>query len=179
MRRLFVYGERFNMPIVGIRQPDIIGISEDLRLRRFDGCFDFALEWYQDTETVWLVDGKKAPYTQGKLSGMYRWLDEHGELYFIEAWKDGAFQPIGDVCFWQEDMPIVIGEPAYRGRGIGAQVVSALIERGKELGYSRLYVNEIYDYNAGSRRCFEKAGFRVCEKTEKGARMKLDLAEME
>ena len=85
MRRLFVYGERVNMPIAGIRQPDIIGISEDLRLRRFDGCFDFALEWYQDTETVWLVDGMKEPYTRGKLNRMYRYLDEHGELYFIEV----------------------------------------------------------------------------------------------
>lgn len=167
------------MPIAGIKQPEIITISDNLRLRRFDGCFDFAFEWYQDTETVWLVDGVKEPYSRGKLNGMYRYLDEHGELYFIEVRKDGVFQPIGDVSFWQEDMPIVIGEPAYRGRGIGAQVVSALIERGKELGYSRLCVNEIYDYNAGSRRCFEKAGFRVCEKTEKGVRMMLELSEQE
>ena len=175
MRRLFVYGERFNMPIAGIRQPDIIGISEDLRLRRFDGCFDFALEWYQDTETVWLVDGKKAPYTQGKLSGMYRWLDEHGELYFIEAWKDGAFQPIGDVCFWQEDMPIVIGDKDYRGRGIGHKVVSALVQRGKELGFDHLAVGEIYDWNERSKRCFEGVGFHASERTEKGARYRLAL----
>ena len=167
------------MPIAGIEQPEIIGISEHLRLRRFDGCFDFAFEWYQDPETVWLVDGVKTPYTQGKLNGMYRWLDEHGELYFIEVREDGAFRPIGDVCFWKDDMPIVIGKPAYRCRGIGAQVVSALIERAKQLGYSRLSVNEIYDYNAGSRRCFERVGFRVCEKTERGVRMKLDLVKME
>ena len=147
------------MPIAGIKQPEIITISDNLRLRRFDGCFDFAFEWYQDTETVWLVDGVKEPYTRGKLNGMYRYLDEHGELYFIEVRKDGVFQPIGDVCFWQEDMPIVIGEPAYRGRGIGAQVVSALIERGKELGYSRLYVNEIYDYNAAPGDALKRPAF--------------------
>ena len=167
------------MPIPNIEQPELIMVDDTLRLRRFDDRFSFAFGWYRDPETVWLVDGVRRPYSRETLGNMYHYLDRHGELYFIEAREEVAFCPIGDVCFWQEDMPIVIGEPAYRGRGIGAQVVSALIERGKELGYSRLYVNEIYDYNAGSRRCFEKAGFRVCEKTEKGARMKLDLAEME
>ena len=34
--------------------------------------------------------------------------------------------------------------------------------------YKELFVDEIYDYNTGSRRCFEKAGFKPYEKTEKG-----------
>ncbi len=32
---------------------------------------------------------------------------------------DGGYIPIGDVTFSQEDMPIVIGDKAYRGKGIG------------------------------------------------------------
>lgn len=50
---------------------------------------------------------------------MYRYLDAHGELYFIEILDKGRFTPIGDVTFWQEDMPIIIGDSRYRGRGIG------------------------------------------------------------
>ena len=47
---------------------------------------------------------------------MYRYLNEHGELYFIEI-KDGdTYRPIGDVTFWQEDMPIVVGEKNLRGK---------------------------------------------------------------
>ena len=49
------------MAIQGIEQPAVIQIDDYLRLRRFDGVFDFALEWYQDLETVWLVDGKRDP----------------------------------------------------------------------------------------------------------------------
>ena len=105
---------------------------------------------------------------------MYRWLDAHGELYFIEVLENGAYKPIGDVTFRQGDMPIVIGDKRYRGKKIGSRVVSALIQRGKALGYGHLAVEEIYDWNEGSRRCFEKAGFRACEKTEKGARYRLD-----
>ena len=163
------------MPIPNIEQPNILPIEPDLRLRKFDGQCDFAYDWYQDEETVWLVDGVKTPYTWSKLRGMYGYLNEHGELYFIEVRECDAWKPIGDVTFWPEDMPIVIGDRAYRGKGIGRKVVAALVNRGRELGYDRLKVSEIYEYNTGSRKCFESAGFRVCEKTETGNRFELRL----
>ena len=163
------------MAIQGIEQPEILQIDDTLRLRKYDGFHDFALEWYQDEETVYLVDGKREPYTIERLNGMYRYLNNAGELYFIEVCENGAYKPVGDVTFWQEDMPIVIGDPAYRGKGIGRKVISALIERGKELGYDHLTVEEIYDWNIGSRRCFESAGFVACEKSEKGSSYRLSL----
>lgn len=153
------------MPIAGIPQPEVIQIDAHLRLRKFDGEFAFAFSWYQDPETVWLVDGVRKPYTGETLERMYRYLDKHGELYFIE-WDE---KPIGDVTFSETDLPIVIGDGAYRGRGIGKKVIGALIDRGRELGFSRLRVNEIYHYNFASRRCFEALGFREEEKKEKGS----------
>ena len=163
------------MAIQGIEQPEIIRIDDNLRLRKYDGVHDFALVWYQDRETVWLVDGRREPYTIERLGGMYRYLNNAGELYFIEVLENGTYKPIGDVTFWQEDMPIVIGEPAYRAKGIGRKVISALIERGKELGYGHLEIGEIYDWNEGSRRCFESLGFVACEKSEKGSSYRLKL----
>ena len=163
------------MAIQGINQPGIIQIDESLRLRKYDGVHDFALEWYLDEETVYLVDGKRDPYTMERLGGMYRYLNNAGELYFIEALENGTYKPIGDVTFWQEDMPIVIGDRNYRGRKIGRRVVSALVKRGVALGYDHLEVGEIYDWNEGSRRCFESVGFQAYEKTDKGAKYKLPL----
>ena len=162
------------MPITNVKQPEILQIQDGLRLRKFDDQFQFAFDWYQDPETVWLVDGVKRPYSLETLGNMYHYLDKHGELYFIEVLEGDDWKPIGDVTFWQEDMPIVIGEPAYRGRGIGRKVVAALVERGKQLGYPRLYVHEIYGYNIGSRKCFESQGFREYEKTENGSRFVIE-----
>ena len=163
------------MAIQGIEQPDLIQIDDTLRLRKYDGTHDFALAWYQDEETVWLVDGNRNPYTPERLAGMYNYLNEAGELYFIEIMENGTYKPIGDVTFWQEDMPIVIGDPNYRGNGIGRRVILALIQRGRMLGYDRLEVGEIYEWNEGSRRCFERVGFTVCEKTEKGHSYRMSL----
>lgn len=156
------------MPIPGTEQPEILTVDEEIRLRRYDGSYDFAFDWYQDEETVYLVDGVRRPYSPETLAGMYRWLDGRSELYFIERREGELFRPIGDVSFRQEDMPIVIGDPACRGRGIGLRVVCALVKRGRELGYDSLHVREIYHYNSASRRCFEKAGFQVTGTTEAG-----------
>ena len=70
------------MPIKGIHQPQIIQIDDSLRLSQYDGVFDFAYEWYQDLETVYLVDGIREAYTFEKLKRMYDYLDHQGELYF-------------------------------------------------------------------------------------------------
>lgn len=169
------------MPIPGIQQPKYIHIDASLRLRRFDGVFAFAYDWYQDTELLKLIDGIETPYSMERLTNMYTYLNRHGELYFIEnretdASGQDAFVPIGDVTFWQEDMPIVIGVPSYRGRGIGRKVLHALVQRGRRLGYDTLHVNDIYDYNIASRKCFESVGFEAYEKTDTGHQYRLSLS---
>lgn len=163
------------MAIQGIEQPEIIQVNASIRLRKYDGKNEAALQWYQDVETVYLVDGKREPYTMERLNRMYDYLNNAGELFWIEAAEQDAYRPIGDVTFWQKDMPIVIGDRNYRGKRIGRKIVSVLVDRAKALGYDYLEVAEIYNWNEGSRRCFESIGFKAFEKTEKGARYKLYL----
>ena len=160
------------MPVDGIAQPETVAVDQGLR--RFAPPFDVALVWYLDPEIVYLVDGRLEPYDMEQLTRMYRYLDGAGELYWIEARQGEGWRPIGDVTLCREDMPIVIGDPAFRGKGVGKKVIAALITRGKRLGFTHLAVSEIYDWNTASRRCFEAMGFRACEKTEKGARYRLD-----
>lgn len=110
------------MSIEGVVQPEELTVDKRIRLRKYDGIFDFALPWYQDEEMVYLVDGVKRKYDLEKIKCMYEYLNKMGELYFIEIKADGKFIPIGDVTFSKDDLPIVIGDKAYRGRGIGKQI---------------------------------------------------------
>lgn len=163
------------MPIKGICQPDKIEISPSLRLKKYEGIPHEALDWYQDEQIVWLVDGVRNRYTPERLNAMYTYLDNHGELYIIEVLEGDMFIPIGDVTFWEEDMPIVIGNPQYRHKGIGRAIIEVLVQRAKALGFQSLTVSEIYDYNISSKRCFESVGFRPKGKTEKGSGYYLEL----
>lgn len=163
------------MAIPGVEQPAYIQINDTLRLRRYDGAADFAFAWYQDPKLVYLVDGVKKPYDRETLYNMYNYLDAHGELYFIEARVGEGYAPIGDVAFSQTDLPIVIGVPEYRGRGVGRQVILSLMERGRQLGFGRLGAREIYDWNPASIRCFTACGFAAVEKTDKGWRYEAKL----
>ena len=161
------------MPIPGIPQPQYITVDNEIRLRRFDGCFDFAFDWYQDEETVYLVDGVRKKYGWDDLQRMYNYLNGHGELYFIEIKENQTYRPIGDVTFWQDDLPIVIGDKNCRAKGIGRKVIEVLVQRGRELGYPALKVNEIYGFNPASRKCFESVGFKAYARTERGNRFEL------
>lgn len=163
------------MPILGIRQPAFITVDEGLRLRKYDGQFGFAFSWYQDRETLLMVEGDGMPYDQKRLERMYSFFNTQGELYFIEYQEDAQFRPVGDVAFWQEDLPIFIGVKALRRQGIGRRVVLTLMNRARALGFSSLGIREIYDCNAASRRLFEGIGFHPYESTEKGKRYRISL----
>ena len=157
------------MPIENIIQPQVININTELRLRKYDNEFSFAIDWYSDKETVKLVDGVDAKeYDLNTLKRMYEYLNNIGELYFIEVLEENSFKPIGDVTFWKEDMPIVIGDEKYRGKGIGKRVLGALIQRARELGYKEIKVREIYPYNIASQKLFESVGFKKTGNTSKG-----------
>lgn len=163
------------MPIKDIVQPEILPVSSELRLRRYDGVHDFAFVWYQDPEIVRLVDGVAKPYDRDTLDRMYSYLDKHGELYFIEALADNGWKPIGDVTLCREDVPIVIGDGDYRGRGVGRAVITALIRRARSLGWGSLQVQEIYHFNTGSQKLFTGVGFTVTGETDKGKKYILNL----
>ena len=153
-------------------RPETLEVSPTIRLRRYHGLegaiADRALEWYQDTDTVLLVDGVEEPYTLSKLEGMYTYLDNHGELYWIEVLENGAWLPVGDVAFWPEDIPIVIGVKRWRGRGVGRTVVERLTIRARELGWEQVRVGEVFDFNQGSQALFRSLGFQVSGVTDKG-----------
>ncbi len=106
---------------------------------------------------------------------MYEYLSRRGEVYFIEVWEQECWLAIGDVTFWQDDLPIVIGKADYRGKGIGKKVLSALIQRARNLGYQKLVVQEIYDFNQPSRSLFESLGFYQTHARERGRSYTLDL----
>jgi len=90
---------------------------------------------------------------------MYDALSTKGELYLIEICEAGGWRAIGDAALLPDDVPIVIGRPEDRSRGLGGQVLQLLLRRARTLGWTELRVGAIDPANVRSRRMFERAGF--------------------
>ena len=155
----------------------IIQIDDSLRLVPYflADHHDAALGWYQDVDLVELVDGIRIPYSLEKLNTMYSYLESNGDLFWIEFREKGEWVPIGDVTLSQENLPIVIGNPTYQHQGLGRKVLKALIDLARQRGWKELKVQEIYDFNHASRRCFESLGFVESRRAEKGTSFLLKL----
>lgn len=155
----------------------ILSVQENIRLRPFSERDDlsFALEWYQDEESVYLVDGVREAYSMEKLKRMYRYLANHGQLYWMEANMDSMWVPIGDVALCDDNLPMVIGHPDFRGKGIGKAVLDTLIKEARKIGKVSLVVAEIYHYNHASQACYESVGFVKSSENNHAASYRLDL----
>lgn len=96
-----------------------------------------ALTWYRDPEVLRFSEGGSEPYEVEQIRAMFDALSRKGELYLIEH----ASQPIGDAALLPDDVPIVIGRPEDRSRGIGTEVPY------------------IHPQNVRSQRLYARAGF--------------------
>ena len=154
------------MSLPNVYQPEIIFISTNIRLRKYDGNYQIGLPWYQDPYVYNNSEGIFDDSTKPDINyvkGMYTWLNEHGELYFIEVLESEAYIPIGDITIKPENPPIAIGVKKYRGMNIGTLVMKTVIERLRTLGYKKIFNSTVYKWNVASKRMHENLGF-VCIK---------------
>lgn len=158
------------MPLDNILQPEIININGKLRLRIYDGNYKQALIGYQDpyvyqnSEGIFNDDEKP---DLDYIKGMFEWLNNNGELYFIETLEKDGFLTIGDVTIKDVNPPITIWTERYRGKGIGTLVMGEVIRRLRTLGYEKITGSTVYKWNKVSQKMHEKLGFECVKEDEK------------
>ena len=150
------------MPIRNIVQPIVIEVEENIRLLKYNGNFEIALSGYQDPyvykNSEGIFDDAKKPDID-YIKGMFEWLNNNGELYYIQIREGQDFISIGDVTIKDVNPPIAIWYGKYRGIGIGTKVMKIVIKRLKELGYEKITGTTVYKWNESSQRMHEKLGF--------------------
>ena len=127
---------------------------DGLCLVKYFPSYKLTLPWYEDVETVKMVDNENAPYDIDQLKNMYGYLDRNGDLLYI-AYKNKL---IGDCAMFDDNMVAIVVSKEYRGMKIGSKVLDRLITLAKEkdLGYLNA---EIYDFNQVSQSLFKSHGF--------------------
>lgn len=150
------------MSLPNVSQPQIILISDSLRLRQYDGHYETFLPGYQNP-TVYqnsegIFDESRIPNLD-YVKGMCHYLQKVGELYYIEILEGDVFVPIGDVTIKPENPPIAIWFDRYHRNGIGTRVMQAVIDRLKALGYPKISGSTVFRWNTASQKLHERLGF--------------------
>ena len=137
------------MPINNIEQPIVIEIDDRLRLLKYKGNYEIALSGYQDSyvyqNSEGIFDDNKKPDVD-YVKGMFDWLNDNGELYYIQIKEGEEFISIGDVTIKDTNPPITIWYSKYRCIGIGTKVMKIVIKRLKELGYEKIVGTTVYKW---------------------------------
>ncbi len=138
-----------------------------VRLRSYQGGhadIELAAQWYRDPEVLYYSEGPgTAPFSRERVVRMYQILSDRGELYMIDVAVQTEWHTVGDVTLAKDTLPIVIGAPDWRSRGIGGRVIRLLIQRARVLGWERLTVRHVASDNVPSQRLFMQCGFELVE----------------
>jgi len=129
-------------------------INEDIQLVPYYPNYKTTLKWYQDPELCRQVDNRDQVYDLDLLKRMYRYLNTHGDLFYIK-YKNRL---CGDVCLQPDgEVNIVIAKP-FQNKHIGRMAMHEIIRMAAEKKIPELYA-VIYSFNDQSQRMFESVGF--------------------
>ncbi len=129
-------------------------VDEDITLVKYYPNYKTALAWYQDLDLCKQVDNRDNVYDLDLLKCMYKYLDKHGDLFYIK-YKNRL---CGDVCLQPSgEVNIVIAKP-FQNKHIGRRVIKELVRLATEKHIPKLHA-QIYDFNTQSQKMFQSMGF--------------------
>ena len=130
-------------------------VDKEITLVPYYPNYATALEWYQDLDLCKQVDNRDSVYDLDLLKRMYKYLNKHGDLYYIK-YKNRL---CGDVCLQPGgEINIVVAKP-FQNKHIGRRVISEIIKMAKKKNIQELHA-EIYSFNTQSQRMFLSLGFK-------------------
>ena len=129
-------------------------VDEEIILVKYYPNYKTTLAWYQDLDLCKQVDNRDTVYDLDLLKRMYKYLDKHGDLFYIK-YKNRL---CGDVCLQSSgEVNIVIAKP-FQNKHIGRRVLKELVWLATEKHIPKLHA-QIYDFNTQSQKMFQSMGF--------------------
>ena len=130
-------------------------VDKEIQLVPYYPNYKTTLMWYQDLELCKQVDNREIAYDLDLLKRMYKYLNQHGDLFYIK-YKNRL---CGDVCLQPSgEVNIVIAKP-FQNKHIGRRVINEIIKLAREKNIQELHA-EIYSFNTQSQKMFQSMGFK-------------------
>ncbi|MEB3429308.1 GNAT family N-acetyltransferase [Citroniella saccharovorans] len=130
-------------------------VSEEISLVPYFDNFEYTLNWYKDFDVCKQVDNIDFVYDIERLKKMYNYLNENGDLYYIE-YKNKL---VGDICLTNDSEITIVICKEYQNRHIGRKCVYEILKIAKEKSFKSVKAN-IYTFNEQSQKMFESVGFK-------------------
>ncbi|MEJ2104399.1 MAG: GNAT family protein [Ignavibacteriaceae bacterium] len=141
-----------------------------IRLEKFsDNDFEKLISWIANEEELIQFAGSifNFPLTKEQL-------DNYINIPEVNAYKviyENIHIGHAEINFTVNNPPklcrILIGDKNFRGRGLCQQIVIALLYVCKEKFSSHIVELNVFDWNGGAIRCYEKVGFRFNREKQK------------
>lgn len=126
--------------------------------------FDTLISWVDSEETMVQFAGPifSFPLTRQQLED---YLANDNRYAFAVRNQEGQHIGHAEILFRDDQTAvfcrILIGDPAHRGRGLGGALIRSLQQFAfHQLGATGVELN-VYDWNTGAIRCYEREGFSI------------------
>lgn len=130
-------------------------VDDEIKLIKYYPNYQTALKWYLDKDVCKQVDNREDVYDLDLLKRMYKYLNKHGDLYYIK-YKNRL---CGDVCLQPSGEVNIVIAKEFQNKHIGRRVMNHIILLANKKGMKELHA-EIYSFNLQSRKMFESIGFK-------------------
>lgn len=130
-------------------------IDEEIQLVQYYPNYKTTLSWYQDLDLCKQVDNRDTVYDLDLLKRMYKYLNQHGDLFYIK-YKNRL---CGDVCLQPNGEVNIVVAKLFQNKHIGRRVINEIIKLAKEKNIQELHA-EIYSFNTQSKKMFQSIGFK-------------------
>lgn len=137
--------------------------QDDVVLRFYQRSdFPWLNSWVTSAELLFQFAGTNFtyPFTEAQLM---EYQQEHPDRRFYTGTSAGQRVAFGEIIPQENGSPrlgrILVGNPEARGKGIGQQFISALVDESVRLLGCRLVELNVWDENISAIRCYEKVGF--------------------
>jgi RimJ/RimL family protein N-acetyltransferase len=136
-----------------------------IRLEKFDQtCYDTLISWVDSAEALMQFAGPAFtfPLTREQLDKSMS--DPNRFAFSVVDRNSGKMIGHAEIYLTKESAylgRIIIGDPQIRGKGLGGQIVSSLLDYVFDvLEQNKVQLN-VFDWNLGAIKCYEKLGFRI------------------
>lgn len=149
-------------------QPIVNILGERVALGSFSReIVPYLNRWHNDFEVVRSLGGAPAPLTEELDGQRYDQTIADDASILFTIYERSTWRPIGytglaaiEHRHRRADYIIVLGEPDFRGRGLGSETARLMLDYAfSDLGLQNVQL-QVFGYNLAGLRAYEKAGFR-------------------